>query len=88
MATRERPDFSNVQSGASSRPAASQPTGGTETRRYTVEEGDTLSGIAERYYGDASQWRLIFEANRNTVSDPDLIHPGQELHIPNELRGS
>lgn len=91
MASKERndrPDFSNVRSGSSSRPAASAPTGGVETRRYTVEEGDTLSAIAERYYGEADKWRLIYEANRNTISDPDLIHPGQELHIPNELRGT
>lgn len=85
---RDRPDFSNVRSGASSRPAASMPTGGRETRRHTVKEGETLSGIAQEYYGDASNWRIIYEANRNTISDPDLIHPGQQLHIPNELRGT
>ena len=85
---RDRPDFSNVRSGSSSRPEASTPTGGRETRRHTVREGETLSGIAQHYYGDASSWPLIYEANRNTISDPDLIHPGQELHIPNELRGT
>lgn len=79
----ERPDFSNVQSGGSSRRA--QPSAGDgRTRRYTVESGDTLSRIAERYYGEPSKWRLIYEANRDTISNPDLIYPGQELQIPEE----
>ena len=49
---------------------------------YTVAPGDSLSKIARRYYGDANQWRRIFEANRDQISNPDLIHPGQKLKIP------
>ncbi|MCC6177257.1 MAG: LysM peptidoglycan-binding domain-containing protein [Chloroflexi bacterium] len=49
---------------------------------YTVESGDTLSGIAERFYGDANQWNRIFEANRDQLDNPDLIYPGQTLRIP------
>lgn len=50
---------------------------------YTVRSGDTLSGIAQRYYGEASRFNEIFEANRPMLSDPNLIYPGQVLRIPN-----
>ena len=51
-------------------------------RTYTVRPGDTLSKIAERELGSASAYRSIFEANRNILSDPDKIKPGQVLTIP------
>jgi LysM repeat protein len=51
-------------------------------RTYTVKAGDTLSKIAKQYYGDASQYMKIFEANRDQLSDPNLIKPGQVLTIP------
>ena len=79
----DRPDFSNVQSGASSRPAGGSADG-ERARRHTVEKGDTLSRIAERYYGEPAKWRLIYEANQGTISNPDLIYPGQEIEIPEE----
>lgn len=46
---------------------------------YTVESGDNLSKIAEKY---GTTWQAIFDANRDQINDPDLIHPGQELKIP------
>jgi nucleoid-associated protein YgaU len=49
-----------------------------------VVKGDSLSKIAKREYGKASEWRRIFEANRDQITDPDLIHPGQVLRIPQE----
>jgi uncharacterized protein YidB (DUF937 family) len=73
---RPRPDFSNVQSGSSSAPVR------PPEQIHTVAPGDSLSKIARRYYGDANQWRKIFEANRDQISNPDLIHPGQKLKIP------
>jgi nucleoid-associated protein YgaU len=51
-------------------------------RTYTVVPGDTLSKIAQDYYGDANQYPKIFNANRNILSDPDKIQPGQVLKIP------
>jgi nucleoid-associated protein YgaU len=51
-------------------------------RTYTVVSGDTLSHIALNFYGDASQWRKIYEANRDKISNPDLIYPGQVFLIP------
>lgn len=49
---------------------------------HVVAPGDTLSAIAEQYYGDADRWPVIATANRDIVPDPDLIHPGQELRVP------
>jgi nucleoid-associated protein YgaU len=49
---------------------------------YTVQAGDTLSGIAKHMLGDASKYSRIFEANRDVLSDPDKIKPGQVLKIP------
>ena len=73
-----KPDFSNVQSGASS----TAPSPPASPRTYTVVAGDNLSKIAKRVYGDAAKWKHIFEANRDTIKNPDLIHPGQVLKIP------
>ena len=78
-----RPDFSNVRSGSSSTAVSSEtPTLGTGQHTYTVMRRDTLSKIAQLEYGDAKQWRKIFEANRDVIEDPDLIFPGQVLRIP------
>ena len=49
---------------------------------YTVKSGDTLSKIAKQYYGDAGQYMKIFEANKDKLTNPDQIKPGQELKIP------
>jgi nucleoid-associated protein YgaU len=49
---------------------------------HTVEAGDTLSSIADRFYGDPAKFRIIFAANRNQLDDPDVIVPGQVLRIP------
>lgn len=49
-------------------------------RSYTVEPGDTLWAIAERFYGDGSKYQVIADASG--ISNPDLIHPGEVLTIP------
>ena len=52
---------------------------------YTVQQGDTLSGIAERAYDDGSEasWMKIYNANRDVIgNDPNLIQPGEVLQIP------
>jgi nucleoid-associated protein YgaU len=74
-----KPDFSKVRSGASS----TAPPPAAEEKTYTVAAGDSLSKISKKVYGDANQWKRIFEANRDQISNPDLIHPGQVLRIPN-----
>jgi phage tail protein X len=72
-------DFSDVQAGGSST-APAPAAGGKKT--YTVVNGDTLSKIAKEYYGNANTWQKIYEANRDTIKDPDKIFPGQKLNIP------
>jgi nucleoid-associated protein YgaU len=70
------PDFSNVQGGSSS------TNDTTSSRSYVVVKGDSLSAIAKREYGDAKEWRRIYDANRDIIKDPDLIYPGQTLRLP------
>lgn len=51
--------------------------------RHTVQKGETLGKIAKHYYKDAMKYKEIFEANTSILKNPDLIHPDQELVIPN-----
>jgi nucleoid-associated protein YgaU len=52
------------------------------TQYHEVIKGDTLSKIAEKYYGDASLYPNIFEANRDILDNPNMIKIGQKLRIP------
>jgi LysM repeat protein len=49
---------------------------------YRVQHGDTLSGIAQRFYGNGDYWRGVFRANQSKISNPNLIHAGQPLTLP------
>jgi len=51
-------------------------------QHHVVKPGDTLSKIAEQYYGDKLLYPKIFNANRDVLSDPNKIKPGQKLLIP------
>jgi nucleoid-associated protein YgaU len=51
--------------------------------KHTVKSGESLSLIAKHYYRDPMKYKQIFEANTDQLKNPDLIHPGQELVIPN-----
>jgi len=62
---------------AAKAPAAPQG-GGT----YTVKPGDTLSKIAKEHLGNANAYMQIFEINKDQLSDPDKIKPGQVLKLP------
>jgi nucleoid-associated protein YgaU len=73
----DMPDFSDVQSGASSTAPGAQAY---ET--YEVKSGDSLSKIAKRVYGNGNEWKRIFEANTDVLKDPNKIFPGQKLKIP------
>jgi nucleoid-associated protein YgaU len=59
-----------------------QGAGWDATQYHVVEPGDTLSKLAKKYYGDASLYMQIFEANKDQLKDPDLIKVGQKLRIP------
>ena len=53
-----------------------------KTEEYEIQSGDTLSKLAKKYYGDAMQYPKIFEANRDTIEDPNKIYVGQKIRIP------
>ena len=61
-------------------------TGGASDETYTVKSGDTLSKIAKEHLGDANAYMKIFEANKDQLSDPDKIKPGQVLKIPHTVK--
>jgi len=95
MGNETKPDFSNVQGGAESAAAApkadfSNVEGGASSsaavdaaeQSYTVVAGDNLTKIAKHFYGNANDWKRIFDANRDQLANPDLIKPGQVLKIP------
>jgi len=50
--------------------------------KHTVASGESLSLIAKRYFKDPMKYTAIFEANKDILKSPDVIHPGQELTIP------
>lgn len=52
------------------------------TQWHIVSKGETLSKIAEKYYGDSGLYMKIFEANQDILKNPDLIKIGQKLRIP------
>lgn len=85
MSTPDKPDFSNVQSGFTTTEeviGGSGGGGGTGEQTYTIEKGDTLSAIAKRFYGKPKYWHQVYEANRDTIEDPDRIFPGQTIKLP------
>src|SRR5688572_21047997 len=64
---------------AAAKPAASAPPA---AKTYTVKAGDTLSNIAKEHLGSAGAYMKIFELNKDQLSDPDKIKPGQVLRLP------
>ena len=49
---------------------------------YAVQSGDTLSSISSHFYGKSGDWQWLYHVNHGTVSDPNLIYPGQKLSVP------
>jgi len=62
--------------------ASAGGTAAAVSQTYTVKPGDTLSKIAKQLLGDANAYHEIFNANRDQLSDPDKIQPGQVLKVP------
>jgi nucleoid-associated protein YgaU len=60
----------------------SAPPATEKVEYYEIVSGDSLSAIAKKYYGKASEYPRIFEANREVIKDPDLIFVGQKIRIP------
>jgi nucleoid-associated protein YgaU len=62
--------------------SAGSPAPADGSREYTVEVGDTLSHLALKYYGDPRKWDKIYEANKQTMKNPNYIYVGQKIVIP------
>lgn len=58
------------------------PKAASGTSYYKVRQGDTLSQIAYHFYRHANDWQWLYHENDTTVSDPNLIYPGQTLRVP------
>lgn len=95
MSTEKKADFSDVGAKVDSTEQIVQKTDFSDVtarvdsteqivseQSYTIEKGDTLSKIAKEHYGQASDWKRIFEANRDVIDDPDRIFPGQVIQLP------
>lgn len=54
----------------------------TAKKYHTVKKGDTLWGIAKKYYGNGAQYKKIYNANKSKIKNPDLIYVGQKFLIP------
>jgi LysM repeat protein len=52
---------------------------------YTVQSGNTLSGITQRFYGKDANWRSLYAANEAAISNPNMIYVGEELRLPRHL---
>jgi LysM repeat protein len=53
--------------------------------KYTVQSGNTLSGITQRFYGKDANWRSLYAANEAAISNPNMIYVGEELRLPRHL---
>jgi nucleoid-associated protein YgaU len=73
-------DADAAAAAAAAAPPATAAPAAPAQQTYTVVRGDTLSAIAKRFYGKASDYKKI--ASANNIANPDLIHPGQNLIIP------
>ncbi len=67
--------------------ASGNPSASGAQSTYTVRPGDTLSKIAKEKLGSAAAYMEIFNANKDQLSDPDKIAPGQVLKIPQHANG-
>jgi nucleoid-associated protein YgaU len=62
--------------------AGAGASGGASAKTYTVKAGDTLGAIAKEHLGSAGAYMKIFELNKDQLTDPDKIKPGQVLRLP------
>jgi NitT/TauT family transport system substrate-binding protein len=87
---RAKPVAKQIPSSAE-KPAATPVTAKTTrpaAQEYTVKAGDTLSKLAERFYNSMSRWEKIYEANKDSLKNPNYIYIGQKLMIPADDQSS
>ncbi len=73
-----------ASSGGQTQGAGASVGGGQGSQTYTVKPGDSLSKIAQQFYGSSSDYMRIFDANRDKLQDPDKIRVGEQLTIPSQ----
>ncbi len=83
----QRPPLASPVASPSSAITAATPTAAaTDTAAgdtYEVQSGDTMLSIADQFYGDNTQWRRIYDANKDVIgSDPDKLKIGMKLKVP------
>ncbi len=71
-------------SGGQTQGAGASVGGGQGSQTYTVKPGDSLSKIAQQFYGSAGEYMRIFNANRDKLQDPDKIRVGEQITIPSQ----
>ena len=72
----------DLSSGSPNLPGRQKTEPAQATRSHVVRSGETLSSIAQQYYGSANDWRKILTANEKTIKDANKIAPGTKLIIP------
>ena len=77
----EKPTEKPTASVTEQRPAETSPEPKQETT-YTVQKGDCLWNIAKKFYGNGAKYTKIYEANKDKITNPNLIYAGQVLVIP------
>ncbi len=88
MERAEKEKAEAIKQAAAAEPPAEKPTEAPvdapppAPQTYVVQAGDSLSSISEKIYGDAKYWDTILFHNKEKISDPNMIYPGQELMIP------
>lgn len=91
------PTTSPVVSQTSGTSSPTGSTGGTSQsagsstpsyREYTIKKNDTLSDIAQDELGSASRWQEIYNLNKDVISNPNLIYPGQKIKLPHYAKGT
>ena len=80
-----RAHAASTEAAASRTMAARAAAHATAGRTYTVQAGNTLSGITERFYGKDADWRSLYAANESKISNPNMIFVGEELRLPRHL---
>lgn len=74
--------FATPPPAATSNPVVSPAPAVGQAQPYVVQQGDTLTSISLRFYGRASLWRRIYDANRDVIPDPNALKVGTRLLIP------
>ena len=69
-------------SGGGAQTSRDDSTGAAQERTYTIQSGDTLWGIAKKFYGSGTEYKRLAQANQDQIQNPNLIYPGQTIVIP------